>query len=636
MKNLLSTICVLFLLLLLVVPANAEEKPALQILQQPTDCAAAQGERISTGLVAEGEGLRYQWYIANVDMNSYGKSSLTGPEYYVTMKGKIHNRKAYCVVTDKYGNSLQSDVITLTMTVEDDTFAIVQQPYSMPVQAGQKARAELIAEGEGLRYQWYFTKADGIFVYKSSLSGSVYAVTMKSAIHNRYVYCLVTDRYGRTLRSDVATLTMAVPDGDDLQVMQQPANASARQGDKARAGVIVRGENLRYQWYVKNVGMTDFGKSSLTGPEYYVTMKPHISGRQVYCMITDGYGRTMRTDIVTLTMQETTDSHVHGFFEDEVFASCGYDGYYAYFCMCGEYYTIVKPGTKLTHQFSDYENNWDETCSQNATETAYCSCGATRTREIENSKAPHNIWDYYSNNDATCEKDATETGKCENCEATETRIIPDTKLPHSFTNYRSDNNATCKADGTETATCDHCNATHTRSVAGSKLDHSFTTYIADNNASCKANGTETATCDHCDATESREIPNSQLAHTYANGSCVACGDTPVGVKITAQPKNVTIIAGMSGSVSVTATGDGLTYVWYYKDAGSSSFQKATATGKVYTITMTDNAANRQAYCIISDKYGNQVQTNTVTFTKKDTSSGDGATGENGDIFIPFN
>ena len=128
---------------------------------------------------------------------------------------------------------------------------------------------------------------------------------------------------------------------------------------------------------------------------------------------------------------------------------------------------------------------------------------------------------------------------------------------------------------------------------------------------------------------------SKKGHNYVSGTCQGCGDTPVGVRITKQPSNVTVVGGLSGSVTVTATGDGLTYEWYYKDADSDGFVRASATGSTYTITMTNNADGRLAYCIVRDCYDNWVQSNTVTFTKKTTSSGSGATGEEGDIFIPF-
>ena len=36
----------------------------------------------------------------------------------------------------------------------------------------------------------------------------------------------------------------------------------------------------------------------------------------------------------------------------------------------------------------------------------------------------------------------------------------------------------------------------------------------------------------------------------------------------------------------------------------------------YTLTMSETNSGRQAYCIVTDKYGNTVKSNTVTLTVK--------------------
>ena len=87
------------------------------------------------------------------------------------------------------------------------------------------------------------------------------------------------------------------------------------------------------------------------------------------------------------------------------------------------------------------------------------------------------------------------------------------------------------------------------------------------------------------------------------------------VKITQQPTSVTVVKGATATVSVKASGDGLTYRWYYKDKGSSSFRHtSTFTGDTYSVAMTDAQDGRQVCCRVYDKYGNVVQSNTVTLT----------------------
>ena len=90
------------------------------------------------------------------------------------------------------------------------------------------------------------------------------------------------------------------------------------------------------------------------------------------------------------------------------------------------------------------------------------------------------------------------------------------------------------------------------------------------------------------------------------------GDEPEGVKITTQPSGKTVAIGSYAKTSVAATGEGLTYQWYYKDPGSSSFSKGTCTSANYSVKMTQARNGRQIYCQIKDAYGNSVKTNTVT------------------------
>ena len=89
------------------------------------------------------------------------------------------------------------------------------------------------------------------------------------------------------------------------------------------------------------------------------------------------------------------------------------------------------------------------------------------------------------------------------------------------------------------------------------------------------------------------------------------------VKITTQPTNVTVASGAKAKVTIAATGEGLTYQWYYKDKGSSKFYLTTSfTSNSYSVTMSGSRAGRQVYCVVTDKYGNFVTSNTVTLNMK--------------------
>ena len=90
------------------------------------------------------------------------------------------------------------------------------------------------------------------------------------------------------------------------------------------------------------------------------------------------------------------------------------------------------------------------------------------------------------------------------------------------------------------------------------------------------------------------------------------------VTITKNPTAVSSIAGKgSVSFSVTASGAGtLSYQWYYKTSSSGAGNLISgATGSTYTINagnLSIDLSGRYYYCVVTQKYGAQTQTQTST------------------------
>ena len=93
-----------------------------------------------------------------------------------------------------------------------------------------------------------------------------------------------------------------------MTVEDQPVNCEAGNGGIVSTTFTVAGEDLTYQWYGRDVGQTKFWKSGLKGDTYSVKMVPKKSGRQVYCVVTDAYGRSVTSETVTLTMESNPSS----------------------------------------------------------------------------------------------------------------------------------------------------------------------------------------------------------------------------------------------------------------------------------------------------------------------------------------
>lgn len=264
------------------------------IVEQPVDVKVPEGEKASVSVKATGDGLTYQWYYRNTTQKNFYASSVLTPDYSVVMNEARNGREIYCLITDKYGNSIKSDVVTLSMS---EALAIVEQPKSVVVPNGKNISVEVKAVGEGLSYQWYYRNTTQKKFYASSVVTSVYTATMNSSRNGREVYCVITDKYGNSITSDTVTLHM----GTLLEIVEQPSDASAAIGSVVKTKVTAVGEGLTYQWYVRNPKATSFVESSIVKATYSYTMTESKSGRKVYCVITDKYGNSVTTDTVTLT-----------------------------------------------------------------------------------------------------------------------------------------------------------------------------------------------------------------------------------------------------------------------------------------------------------------------------------------------
>lgn len=181
--------------------------PAIET--QPTDAYADAGETATVSFCASGSDLTYQWYGRNKGQEKFWKSSITKDTYTVSMNKTRDEREIYCVVTDKYGNTTQTDTVTLHMQIpEGYELTAVTQPKDCTVAKGKTAKATFTVSGDGLTYQWYGKDPGQEKFWKSSIKKNTYSVTMIPSKSGRQIYCVATDKYGNSVTSDTVTLSM--------------------------------------------------------------------------------------------------------------------------------------------------------------------------------------------------------------------------------------------------------------------------------------------------------------------------------------------------------------------------------------------------------------------------------------------
>jgi hypothetical protein len=278
---------------------TAGEPVQLAITKQPADVQAVLGEKLTIDVEAEGEGLTYQWYYKNKTGRKFTASKRTGNTYSMTMASRCDGRRVYCVVTDQYGNSVTSETVTITRARRK--LKILSQPQDVQVELGERVNITVEAQGEGLTYKWYYKNSNGKKYAVSGITGNTYSMTMADRCHGRRVYCVITDRYGKSVKTEVATMTCP---SLTLKILSQPQNVQAEIGERITITVEAQGKGLTYKWYYKNKSGKKFAASSLTGNSYSMTMAERCDGRQVYCVITDQYGSRVTSETVTISVAE--------------------------------------------------------------------------------------------------------------------------------------------------------------------------------------------------------------------------------------------------------------------------------------------------------------------------------------------
>jgi len=534
----------------------------LVIKEQPANCAAPSGEYVKTKVVASGDGLKYQWYFCEANGTKFMKSGVTGATYSAEMKPSKNGRRIYCVITDQYGFTVQSNTVTLYM---GKPVTIVEQPTNGIAPSGKIAKTAFTAEGEGLSYQWYFCEPGNTRFKLSSVTDAAYTCEMTEAKNGRRVYCVVTDRFGYTAKTDIVTLYMGTP----LVIKMQPTNDVAPLGEEVKTVVTANGDGLKYQWYLCEPGNKTFQKSSVKLPVYSYNMTEAKNGRKVYCVITDQYGFTVQTNTVTLymgtpvTISEQPTNAIASSGKNAVirFTAVGEGlSYQWYLCEPGEknFKKSSVTAPVYTTQMTAAKNG----CRVYCVVTDRFGCTAKTDTVTLYMGTPLEITKQPTNAIAPSEKIA---------KTAFTAVGEGLKYQWYF----------CEAGGT-------------KFKLSSVTDSAYT---------CKMTAAKNGRRVYCVVTD-------KFGFTAQTNTVTLYMGTPL--EITKQPTNGAAPLGEEVKTMVTANGDGLKYQWYLCEPGNKTFQKSSVKLPVYSYNMTEAKNGRKVYCVITDQYGFTVQTNTVT------------------------
>ena len=180
--------------------------------------------------------------------------------------------------------------------------AITLQPESVSSVAGKSVTFSVGADGSGLKYQWYFKKAgqDSFSLWKGHTAASE-TVAPNDTWNGIRLRCSLTDAAGITVTSSEATVTLS----SAIVITTQPKDISAEKGSSVTLSVGASGSGLKYQWYFKKSGQDSFSLwKNRTHSSETVTPNDTWDGIQLYCVIKDSYGNSLKSGSATVTLRE--------------------------------------------------------------------------------------------------------------------------------------------------------------------------------------------------------------------------------------------------------------------------------------------------------------------------------------------
>ena len=269
---------------------------SLKITAQPSPVTAKDGAPVTFTVKASGEGLTYQWQLSDDQGKSWRNSKATTAAYSTTLSTANSGRYLRCIVSDKYGNSLKSNAAYMKIT----SLAITGQPQSVTAKNGDSVTFTVKAKGPGITYQWQLSDDQGKTWRNSKATTAAYSTTLSTANNGRYLRCIVTDKYGNSVKSDAAYMKIT-----SLAITGQPANVTAKKGASVSFKITANGPGITYRWQLSDDQGKSWRDSSAKSAQYSATLSDTNNGRYLRCVVTDKYGNSLHSKAVYMKISSS-------------------------------------------------------------------------------------------------------------------------------------------------------------------------------------------------------------------------------------------------------------------------------------------------------------------------------------------
>ncbi len=284
--------------------ATLTVKVGLEIVSQPEDVDVEPDEIATFHIVAQGENVTYRWQFSKNNGSTWSNSSAEGSNtdtLSFEAKSAFDGRLFRCVVSDGT-ETIISQVATLTVRIK---LEVISQPENSYTELGQTASFHVEAKGDGVTFQWQYFDTTGNRWVNSKAEGfdtGTLSFTALLKYNGRQFRCVITDGTD-TLITNVVSLTIK----QQLEIITQPVDVQAAEGEIVTLHVQVKGDDVSYQWQYSKNGVTwyDCKAAGANTDTFSFVMQRAYNGRKYRCVVTDHYNTTLETLTATVTLDES-------------------------------------------------------------------------------------------------------------------------------------------------------------------------------------------------------------------------------------------------------------------------------------------------------------------------------------------
>ena len=224
--------------------------------------------------------MTYQWFYCKIGQRNWIEWEGQNNPVLVFSADASHNGMSVrCCVSDASQRIILSRPSIVRL---HDVLTVISQPEDCSVKTGGTLSFSVDATGKGLTYEWYYRKKNAMWVKWSDQTKPCISITADK-------------RWDGT---EVLSLTSV------LKITSEPEDITAKVGEKTVFSVKAQGVGLKYQWYYKKAGASDWSVwKNHTTPTTSAVANHTWDGMRVYCKVIDSSNHSVssRTAVIMIS-----------------------------------------------------------------------------------------------------------------------------------------------------------------------------------------------------------------------------------------------------------------------------------------------------------------------------------------------